>query len=136
MFALPLAGLMAAAMYCANFRENRGRRCRLGVGGNAREGCDVSRDHFGVWYSAAALTPMAVLLGAAVVLAAGKPERPIKTPTAADDGSDFAGGGVQPGAVPVCGVDLSLLFVAADSAGAVAIVSTGKKQPGPTHWPR
>ncbi len=72
-FALALAGLVAAAMY---MREFQGRlvSAAVGLGLTVMLVKAATSDEIvlGVWYSAATLTPLVVLLGAAVVMAAGK----------------------------------------------------------------
>ena len=71
--ALSLVGLIAAAMY---LREFQGKIVSAAVGLGLTvvlvKAATSSEIILGVWYSAATLTPLVVLLGAAVVLAAGK----------------------------------------------------------------
>ena len=78
-FALALAGLVAAAMY---LREFQGRIVSAAVGLGLTvmfaKAATSSEIILGVWYSAAMLTPVVVLLGAAVVLAGGKRSGPSK----------------------------------------------------------
>ncbi|MGD0792533.1 MAG: glycosyltransferase family 39 protein [Terriglobales bacterium] len=78
-FALALAGLVAAAMY---MREFQGKLVSAAVGLGLAvmlvKAATSSEIVLGVWYSAATLTPLVVLLGAAVVLAAGKRSGPTK----------------------------------------------------------
>jgi hypothetical protein len=72
-YALALAGVVAAAMY---WRELQGKLVgavfALGLIVLLLKAATSSEIVLGVWYSAATLTPLVVLLGAAVVLAAGK----------------------------------------------------------------
>ena len=78
-FALALAGLVAAAMY---LREFQGKIVSAAVGLGLMvmlvKAATSSEIILGVWYSAATLTPLVVLLGAAVVLGAGKRSGPSK----------------------------------------------------------
>ena len=78
-FALALAGLVAAAMY---LREFQGKIVSAAVGLGLMvmlvKAARSSEIILGVWYSAATLTPLVVLLGAAVVLAAGRRSGPSK----------------------------------------------------------
>jgi len=78
-FALALVGLVAAAMY---LREFQGKIVSTAVGLGVMvmlvKAATSSEIVLGVWYSAATLTPLVVLLGAAVVLAAGKQSRPTR----------------------------------------------------------
>lgn len=71
-FALALVGLLAAAMY---LREFQGKivsaAVALGLMVMLVKAATSSQIILGVWYSAATLTPLVVLLGAAVVLKAG-----------------------------------------------------------------
>jgi hypothetical protein len=77
-FALALVGLVAAAMY---LREFQGKVVSaavvLGLTVMLVKAATSDAIVLGVWYSAATLTPLVVLLGAAVVLAEGK-RRPTK----------------------------------------------------------
>ncbi len=72
-FALALAGLVAAAMY---WRDLQGKVVGVAVGLGLTvilvKATTSSGFFSGVWYSVATLTPLVVLAGAAVVLAAGK----------------------------------------------------------------
>src|SRR5271157_5869893 len=72
-FALALAGLVAAAFY---MREFQGKlvSAAVGVGLTVMLVKAATADEIvlGVWYSAATLTPLVVLLGTVVVVAAGK----------------------------------------------------------------
>jgi len=78
-FALALVGLVAAATY---LREFQGRIVSAAVGLGLTvmlvKAATSSEIILGVWYSAATLTPLVVLLGAAVVPAAGKRSGPSK----------------------------------------------------------
>ncbi len=78
-FALALVGLVAAAMY---LREFQGKIVSAAVGLGLTvllvKAGTSSAIILGVWYSAATLTPLVVLLGAAVVLAAGERSGPSK----------------------------------------------------------
>ena len=78
-FALVLVGLIAAAMY---LREFQGKIVSAAVGLGLTvmlvKAATSSAIILGVWYSAATLTPLVVLLGAAVVLAAGERSGPSK----------------------------------------------------------
>ena len=78
-FALALVGLVAAAMY---LREFQGKIVSTAVGLGVMvmlvKAATSSEIVLGVWYSAATLTPLVVLLGAAVVLAAGKQNGPTR----------------------------------------------------------
>ena len=72
-FALALAGLVAAAMYRREFQGKVvSAVVALGLTVMLVKAETSSQIVLGVWYSAATLTPLVVLLGAAVVLAAGK----------------------------------------------------------------
>ena len=78
-FALALVGLVAAAMY---LREFQGKIVSAAVGLGLTvmlvKAATSSEIILGVWYSAATLTPLVVLLGAAVVLEAGRRSGPSK----------------------------------------------------------
>ncbi|HLM79330.1 MAG TPA: hypothetical protein VK302_01755 [Terriglobales bacterium] len=78
-FALALVGLIAAAMY---LREFQGKIVSTAVGLGLMvmlvKAATSSKIILGVWYSVATLTPLVVLLGAAVVLTAGKQSGPTK----------------------------------------------------------
>jgi hypothetical protein len=78
-FALSLAGLVAAAMYLREF-QGRVVSAAVGLGLAVMLVKAATSDEIvlGVWYSAATLTPLVVLLGAAAVLAAGKRSGPTK----------------------------------------------------------
>jgi Dolichyl-phosphate-mannose-protein mannosyltransferase len=130
-FALALAALVAGAMY---LREFQGKLVGAAVGlglmvmlvKSATSGGIVS----GVWYSVATLTPLVVLLGAAVVLAAGKSSGQTKLQQqqvmVLISLAAMCGLVQYPFAAPIylCyAVPLTLL-------AAVAIVATAKKQPG------
>lgn len=74
MFVLPLVGVLAAAMYWDKF-QGKAVGAALGLGAvaiavSAAQSFDVV---YGVWCSVAALTPIAVLLGAVVVWVRRKP---------------------------------------------------------------
>jgi hypothetical protein len=131
LFALALAGLVVAAMY---WREFQGKLVGTALGlafavmlVKAGTSSDIVS---GVWYSVATLTPLAVLLGAAVVLAAGKwggATRLQQQRTMVPVSLAAICGLVQyPFAAPIylC-YALPLTFLAA-----VAIVATAKRQPG------
>jgi len=130
-FALALAGLIAAAMY---LREVQGKFVSAAVGlglivmlvKSATSSGIVS----GVWYSVATLTPLVVLLGVAVVLRAGKsgcqPKLQRQQVMALISLAAMCGLAQYPFAAPIylCyALPLTLL------AG-VAIVTTARKQPG------
>jgi hypothetical protein len=78
-YALALVAVVAAAMYC---RDLQGKLVSvvfaLGLIVLLIKAATSSEIVLGVWYSAATLTPLVVLLGAAVVLAAGKRSGPTK----------------------------------------------------------
>ena len=78
-FALSLAGLVAAAMYLREF-QGKVVSAAVGLGLAVMLVKAATSDEIvlGVWYSAATLTPLVVLLGAAAVLAAGKRSGPTK----------------------------------------------------------
>ena len=101
-FALALVGLVAAAMYR---REFQGRAVGAAVGVGLMlilvKSAASSEIVLGVWYSAATLTPLVVLLGAAVVLRRENGVPSEQTPAAADHGTDLTGRDLQPGAVSV-----------------------------------
>jgi hypothetical protein len=72
-WAIALAGLIAAAMYWREFQGKLvGAAVGLGLTVMLLKASTSSGIVSGVWYSVATLTPLVVLLGAAVVLAAGK----------------------------------------------------------------
>ncbi len=78
-FALALAGLVAAAMFMRQFQGKIvGAAVVLGLTVMLVKSATSSAIVLGVWYSAATLTPLVVFLGAAVVLAAGKRSGPTK----------------------------------------------------------
>ena len=78
-FALALAGLVAAAMYLREFQGKLvSAAVALGLTVMLVKAEASDRIILGVWYSAATLTPLVVLLGAAVVLAASKRSGPTK----------------------------------------------------------
>jgi hypothetical protein len=78
-FALVLVGLIAAAMYLREFQGIIvGAAVTLGLAVTFVKAEASDRIILGVWYSAATLTPLVVLLGAAVVLTAGKRSGPTK----------------------------------------------------------
>jgi hypothetical protein len=78
-YALALVAVLAAAMY---WRELQGKLVgavfSLGLVALLVKAVTSNEIVLGVWYSAATLTPLVVLLGAAVVLAAGKRSGPTK----------------------------------------------------------
>jgi hypothetical protein len=130
-FALALAGLVAAAMY---LREFQGKLIGAAVGlalmvmlvKSATSSGIVS----GIWYSVATLTPLVVLLGAAVVMTAGKlgfrPKLQQQQVMVLISLAAMCGLVQYPFAAPIylCyALPLALL-------AAVAIVATAKKQPG------
>jgi hypothetical protein len=131
LFALALAGLVAAAMY---WREFQGKLVGTALGlafavmmVKAGTSSDIVS---GVWYSVATLTPLAVLLSAAVVLAARKwggatrlRQQRMMVPVSL---AAICGLVQYPFAAPIylCyALPLTLL-------AAVAIVATAKRQPG------
>ena len=131
LFALALAGLIAAAMY---LREFQGKVVGAAVGlglmvmlvKSPASGGIVSA----VWYSVATLTPLAVLLGAVALLTAGKPGGPTKLQQqrvmVLISLAAICGLVQFPFAAPIylCyALPLTLL-------AAVAVVTTAKKQPG------
>jgi hypothetical protein len=78
-FALALVGLVIAAMYLREFQGKLvSAAVALGLTAMLVKAEASDQIILGVWYSAATLTPLAVLLGAAVVLAAGKRSGPTK----------------------------------------------------------
>lgn len=130
-FALVLAGLVAAAMY---LREFQGKLIGAAVGlalmvmlvKSATSSGIVS----GIWYSVATLTPLVVLLGAAVVMTAGtsgcRPKLQQQQVMVLISLAAMCGLVQYPFAAPIylCyALPLTLL-------AAVAIVATAKKQPG------
>jgi hypothetical protein len=130
-FALVLAALVAAAMYLREFQGKLvGAAVGLGLMVMLVKSATSSGIVSGVWYSIATLTPLVVLLGAAVVLVAGKwgcqtklqqQQVMVLISLAA-----MCGLVQYPFAAPIylCyAVPLTLL-------AAVAIVATAKKQPG------
>jgi hypothetical protein len=77
-FALALAGLVAAAMYLREFQGKLvGASAGMALAAILVKATTSSAIVSGVWYSAAALTPLVVVLGAALVVAAQKRGRPI-----------------------------------------------------------
>ena len=131
LFALALAGLVVAAMY---WREFQGKLVGTAIGlafavmlVKAGTSSDIVS---GVWYSVATLTPLAVLLSAAVVLAARKwggatrlRQQRMMVPVSL---AAVCGLVQYPFAAPIylCyALPLTLL-------AAVAIVATAKRQPG------
>jgi hypothetical protein len=130
-FALALAGLVAAAMY---LREFQGKLTGAAVGlaltvilvKSATSSGIVS----GIWYSVATLTPLVVLLGAAVLMNAGKsgcrPELQQQQVMVLISLAAMCGLVQYPFAAPIylC-YTLPLTLLAA-----VAMVATAKKQPG------
>jgi hypothetical protein len=132
-FALALAALAAGAMYLREFQGKLvGAAVGLGLMVMLVKSATSSGIVSGVWYSVATLTPLVVLLGAAVVLAAGKPggqtrlqqQRMMVLISLAA----MCGLVQYPFAAPIylC-YEAPLTLLAA-----VAIVATAKKQPG-TH---
>jgi hypothetical protein len=130
-FALVLAGLVAAAMY---LREFQGKLIGAAVGlalmvmlvKSATSSGIVS----GIWYSVATLTPLVVLLGAAVVMTAGtsgcRPKLQQQQVMVLISLAAMCSLVQYPFAAPIylCyALPLTLL-------AAVAIVATAKKQPG------
>ena len=78
-FALALVVLVAAATYMRHFQGKIvGAAVGLGLTVMLVKAATSSKIVLGVWYSAATLTPLVVLLGAAVVLTAGKRSGPTK----------------------------------------------------------
>lgn len=130
-FALALAALVAGTMYLREFQGKPvGAAVGLGLTVMLVKSVTSSGIVSGVWYSVATLTPLVVLLGAAVVLVAGKwggqtklqqQQVMVMISLAA-----MCGLVQYPFAAPIylCyAVPLTLL-------AAVAIVATAKKQPG------
>jgi len=79
MFVLPLVGVLAAAMYWDKF-QGKAIGAALGVGAvvlvvRATQSFEIVS---GIWFSVAALTPVAVLLGAIVVWTRRKPDERTK----------------------------------------------------------
>jgi hypothetical protein len=79
MFVLPLVGILAAAMYWDKF-QGKAIGAALGLGAavlvvRATQSFAIVS---GIWFSVAALTPVAVLLGAVVVCARRKPDERTK----------------------------------------------------------
>ena len=130
-FALALAALVAAAMYVREFQGKLvGAAVGLGLLVMLVKSATSSGIVSGVWYSVATLTPLVVLLGAAVVLAAGKWGGQTKLQQqqvmVLISLAAMCGLVQYPFAAPIylCyAVPLTLL-------AAVAIVATAKKQPG------
>jgi len=130
-FALALAGVVAAAMYWRHFQGKVvGVAVSLGVTVILVKSTTSSGIVSGVWYSVATLTPLVVLMGAAVVLTAGKfggltklQQQRVMVPISL---AAICGLVQYPFAAPIylCyALPLTLL-------AAVAIVATAKKQPG------
>jgi hypothetical protein len=129
-FVLALAGLIAAAMYLREFQGKLvGAAVGLGLTVMLVKSATSSGIVSGVWYSVATLTPLVVLLGAAVLLTAGKSGCRPKVQQQVMVLISLAAmcGLVQyPFAAPIylCyALPLTLL-------AAVAIVATAKQQPG------
>jgi hypothetical protein len=130
-FALALAGLVAAAMYWREFQGKVvGAAVGLGLAVMLVKAATSSEIVSGVWYSVATLTPLVVLLGAAVVWRAGKWGGPTKLQrqrVMVPISLAAVCGLVQyPFAAPIylCyALPLTLL-------AALAIVATARKQPG------
>jgi hypothetical protein len=130
-FALALAALVAEAMYLREFQGKLvGAAVGLGLMVMLVKSATSSGIVSGVWYSVATLTPLVVLLGAAVVLAAGKSGGQTKLQQqqvmVLISLAAMCGLVQYPFAAPIylCyAVPLTLL-------AAVAIVATAKKQPG------
>jgi Dolichyl-phosphate-mannose-protein mannosyltransferase len=79
MFVLPLAGVLAAAMYWDKFQGKAiGSALGLGAVVLAVRATQSFAIVSGIWFSVAALTPLAVLLGAIVVWARRKPNERTK----------------------------------------------------------
>ena len=130
-FALALAALVAGAMYLREFQGKLvGAAVGLGLTGVLVKAATSSGIVSGVWYSVATLTPLVVLLGAAVVLTAGKRGSQTKLPQqrvmVLISLAAMCGLVQYPFAAPIylC-YTLPLTLLAA-----VAIVATAKKQPG------
>ncbi len=130
-FALALAALVAGAMYLREFQGKLvGAAVGLGLTVMLVKSATSSRIVSGVWYSVATLTPLVVLLGAAVVLTAGKrgsqTELPQQRVMVLISLAAMCGLVQYPFAAPIylC-YTLPLTLLAA-----VAIVATAKKQPG------
>jgi hypothetical protein len=78
-YALALVAVLAAAMYWPDLQGKLvGAVFALGLVALLVKAATSSEIVLGVWYSAATLTPLVVLLGAAVVMAAGKRSGPTK----------------------------------------------------------
>jgi hypothetical protein len=130
-FALVLAGLIAAAMYWREFQSTLvGAAVGLGLAVMLVKSATTSGIVSGVWYSVATLTPMVVLLGAAVLLAPGKSSATTKLQKqrvmVLISLAAMCGLVQYPFSAPIylCyALPLTLL-------AAVAIVATAKKQPG------
>jgi Dolichyl-phosphate-mannose-protein mannosyltransferase len=130
-FALTLAALVAGAMYWREFQGKPvGAAVGLGLTVMLVKSATSSGIVSGVWYSVATLTPLVVLLGAAVVLAAGKSGGLTKLQRqqvmVLISLSAMCGLVQYPFAAPIylCyALPLTLL-------AAVAVVATAKKQPG------
>ncbi len=131
LYALALAGLIAAATYWREFQGKLvGAAVGLGLAVILAKAGTSSEIVSGVWYSVATLTPLVVLLGAAVVLASGKwggatrlQQQRMMVPVSL---AAICGLVQYPFAAPIylCyALPLTLL-------AAVAIVATAKKQPG------
>lgn len=130
-FALALAALVAGAMYLSEFQGKLvGAAIGLGLMVMLVKSATSSGIVSGVWFSVATLTPVVVLLGAAVVLVAGKSGGQTKLQQqqvmVLISVAAMCGLVQYPFAAPIylCyAVPLTLL-------AAVAIVATAKKQPG------
>ena len=132
-FALALAALVAGAMYLREFQGKLvGAAVGLGLAVMLVKSATSSGIVSGIWYSVATLTPLVVLLGAAVVMTAGKsgcrPKLQQQQVMALISLAAMCGLVQYPFAAPIylCyALPLTLL-------AAVAIVATAKKRPG-TH---
>jgi hypothetical protein len=130
-FALALAGLVAAAMYVREFQGKVvGAAVGLGLTVMLVKATTSSGIVAGVWYSVATLTPLVVLAGAVIVLSAGKWGGATKLQRqrvmALISLAAMCGLVQYPFAAPIylCyALPLTLL-------AAVAVVATAKKQPG------
>jgi hypothetical protein len=130
-FALALAGLVAAAMYLREFQGKLiGGAVGLALMVMLVKSTTSSGIVAGIWYSVATLTPLVVLLGAAVVMAAGKsgcrPKLQRQQVMVLISLAAMCGLVQYPFTAPIylCyALPLTLL-------AAVAIVATAKQQPG------
>ncbi len=117
-YALVLLAVVGAAMYWPEFNGKLvGAALGLGSAVLLWKAMTSSEIILGVWYSAATLTPLVVVAGAALVLWTRRRDGLTKLQQQRIVVLISLAALVQPGAVSVRSVDLSLIFVAADAAG-------------------